>query len=233
MCFVARYGCRKPRTVFADFSTLLSFAVSSTPVMLRQIFWRPDGIFVIEPTLFCAPWALVTARLANAKAWVAHPGFRGRGVFRSRFQLRRLRQKVRQRGRRLADAPVRPCLRHLGGNGGKGCRFRHPRRSDLDLSHWVVLAGSGPASVGVPFGRNGVRGPIARLCCTPAAWGRSRGSRRCWKPPGLCRTTTRIVCSCWSAMDRKKKVLFNGPGSLVCEMSSSNDRSPRRISPHC
>ena len=49
---------------------LLSFAVSSVPVMLRQIFWRPDGIFVIEPTLFCAPWALVTARLANAKAWL-------------------------------------------------------------------------------------------------------------------------------------------------------------------
>jgi len=38
--------------------------------MLLQIFWRPDRIFVIEPTLFCAPWALVTARLANARAWL-------------------------------------------------------------------------------------------------------------------------------------------------------------------
>jgi colanic acid biosynthesis glycosyl transferase WcaI len=49
---------------------LLSFAVSSIPVMLRQISWRPDGIYVIEPTLFCAPCALATARLANAKAWL-------------------------------------------------------------------------------------------------------------------------------------------------------------------
>ena len=49
---------------------LLSFAVSSIPVMLRQIFWRPDSIFVIEPTFFCAPCALSTARLANAKAWL-------------------------------------------------------------------------------------------------------------------------------------------------------------------
>lgn len=49
---------------------LLSFAVSSIPVMLRQIFWHPDRIFVIEPTLFCAPCALATARLANAKAWL-------------------------------------------------------------------------------------------------------------------------------------------------------------------
>ena len=49
---------------------LLSFAVSSIPVMVRQIFWCPDRIFVIEPTLFCAPCALVAARLANARAWL-------------------------------------------------------------------------------------------------------------------------------------------------------------------
>ena len=49
---------------------LLSFAVSSLPIMLRQIFWRPDVVFVIEPTLFCAPCALATARLANTKAWL-------------------------------------------------------------------------------------------------------------------------------------------------------------------
>jgi colanic acid biosynthesis glycosyl transferase WcaI len=49
---------------------LLSFAVSSIPVMLRQIAWRPDTVLVVEPTLFCAPVALLTARLANAKAWL-------------------------------------------------------------------------------------------------------------------------------------------------------------------
>jgi colanic acid biosynthesis glycosyl transferase WcaI len=60
---------------------LLSFAVSSIPVMLRQIFWRPDRIFVIEPTLFCAPWALVTARLANAKAWLHIQDFEAEAFF--------------------------------------------------------------------------------------------------------------------------------------------------------
>jgi colanic acid biosynthesis glycosyl transferase WcaI len=49
---------------------LLSFAVSSIPVMLRQIFWRPNVVFVFEPPLFCSPVALLTARLANAKAWL-------------------------------------------------------------------------------------------------------------------------------------------------------------------
>lgn len=60
---------------------LLTFAVSSIPVMVRQIFWRPDRIFVIEPTLFCAPWALVTARLANAKVWLHIQDFEAEAFF--------------------------------------------------------------------------------------------------------------------------------------------------------
>ena len=60
---------------------LLSFAGSSIPVMLGQIFWRPDRVFVIEPTLFCAPCALVTARLANAKAWLHIQDFEAEAFF--------------------------------------------------------------------------------------------------------------------------------------------------------
>src|SRR5690348_9968844 len=32
---------------------LLSFALSSCPIMLWQTTWRPDLVFVVEPTLFC------------------------------------------------------------------------------------------------------------------------------------------------------------------------------------
>lgn len=49
---------------------LASFAASSAPVMLAQIAWRPDLVFVVEPTLFCAPVALLTARLSGARAWL-------------------------------------------------------------------------------------------------------------------------------------------------------------------
>lgn len=49
---------------------LASFALSSLPVMLRQIFWRPDVVWVVEPALFCAPCACVVARLSGAKAWL-------------------------------------------------------------------------------------------------------------------------------------------------------------------
>jgi len=47
---------------------LASFAFSSFPIMLWQIFWRPNIILTIEPPLFAAPVALVAARISGAKA---------------------------------------------------------------------------------------------------------------------------------------------------------------------
>lgn len=49
---------------------LASFALSSLPVMLGQAAWRPDLVWVVEPPLFCAPAALLVARLSGAKAWL-------------------------------------------------------------------------------------------------------------------------------------------------------------------
>lgn len=47
---------------------LASFALSSFPIMLWQILWRPNIILTIEPPLFTAPVALVAARISGAKA---------------------------------------------------------------------------------------------------------------------------------------------------------------------
>jgi colanic acid biosynthesis glycosyl transferase WcaI len=49
---------------------LASFAISSLPILVRQIFWRPEVVLVIEPPLFCAPMAWMCARLSGAKAWL-------------------------------------------------------------------------------------------------------------------------------------------------------------------
>ncbi len=49
---------------------LASFALSSFPVMLRQAFWRPDVVLVVEPPIFCAPTALAISRLCRAKSWL-------------------------------------------------------------------------------------------------------------------------------------------------------------------
>jgi colanic acid biosynthesis glycosyl transferase WcaI len=49
---------------------LMSFAVSSFPVMLRQLFWRPDLVITVAPAFLCAPAGLLIARLAGAQSWL-------------------------------------------------------------------------------------------------------------------------------------------------------------------
>lgn len=49
---------------------LLSFAITSLPVVLRQSFWRPDVVWVCAPAFACTPGALLAARLSGAPAWL-------------------------------------------------------------------------------------------------------------------------------------------------------------------
>ena len=49
---------------------LVSFMLGSLPVMLRQIFWKPEVVFTIEPTFFCAPLALLVAKATGAASWL-------------------------------------------------------------------------------------------------------------------------------------------------------------------
>lgn len=49
---------------------LLTFAITSFPVMLRQIGWRPDVVFTVAPAFVCAPTGWLTARLSGATAWL-------------------------------------------------------------------------------------------------------------------------------------------------------------------
>jgi colanic acid biosynthesis glycosyl transferase WcaI len=49
---------------------LLSFAITSLPVALWQVLWRPDLVVCVAPALVCAPAGLLTARLSRAKAWL-------------------------------------------------------------------------------------------------------------------------------------------------------------------
>ncbi len=57
-------------TGFKRLLHLASFAVSSLPVLLTQVFWRPQAVFCVAPTLFCAPAAWLAARLCGAKVWL-------------------------------------------------------------------------------------------------------------------------------------------------------------------
>jgi colanic acid biosynthesis glycosyl transferase WcaI len=49
---------------------LLSFTLSSLPVMLGQILWRPDVVVTVEPAFFCTFNTLLTAKLTSAARWL-------------------------------------------------------------------------------------------------------------------------------------------------------------------
>ena len=49
---------------------LLTFAISSLPVMLWQVLWRPNVVMTIAPAIVCAPTGWLVARLCGGKAWL-------------------------------------------------------------------------------------------------------------------------------------------------------------------
>jgi colanic acid biosynthesis glycosyl transferase WcaI len=49
---------------------LLSFALLSIPVLVCQVFWRPDVVMTVAPGLVCAPAGWLTARVCGAQAWL-------------------------------------------------------------------------------------------------------------------------------------------------------------------
>ena len=49
---------------------LLTFALTSFPILLGQCFWKPNLILCIAPTILNAPFALFAARLCRANVWL-------------------------------------------------------------------------------------------------------------------------------------------------------------------
>jgi colanic acid biosynthesis glycosyl transferase WcaI len=49
---------------------LASFALTSMPLMLRQVAWKPDLVVTVAPAFVCAPMGHLTARLSQAKSWL-------------------------------------------------------------------------------------------------------------------------------------------------------------------
>lgn len=72
---------------------LLTFALSSLPVMLFQVFWRPNVVMTVAPAFVCAPAGWLTARLCGARAWLHIQDFEVDVA----FQMGLLKSKALQR----------------------------------------------------------------------------------------------------------------------------------------
>lgn len=75
---------------------LLSFAVSSCPIMLANSLWRPDIIITIEPPVAISPASLVTAKLCGAKSWIHIQDFEVDAAFNLGIVPFRFRKYVEQ-----------------------------------------------------------------------------------------------------------------------------------------
>jgi colanic acid biosynthesis glycosyl transferase WcaI len=85
----------------------LSVALSSAPLALLQIFWRPDVILVVVPPLFCSPVALLAARLSGARSWLHVQDFEVSAAFETGLlrlpALRRLASWIERKLMRRFD----------------------------------------------------------------------------------------------------------------------------------
>jgi colanic acid biosynthesis glycosyl transferase WcaI len=73
---------------------LVSFALTSFPVALRQIFWRPDLVIAVAPAFVCAPAALLVARLSGAQVWLHLQDFEVDLAFRMKLLRGALLQRL-------------------------------------------------------------------------------------------------------------------------------------------
>ena len=73
---------------------LVSFALTSFPVALRQVFWRPDLVICVAPAFVCAPAALLVARLSAAQVWLHLQDFEVDIAFRMKLLRGALLQRV-------------------------------------------------------------------------------------------------------------------------------------------
>ena len=73
---------------------LLSFAIASFPIMIRQVFWRPDLVVSVAPAFVCAPIALLTASLCGARKWLHLQDFEVDLAFQMSFLKGRILQSA-------------------------------------------------------------------------------------------------------------------------------------------
>lgn len=58
------------QTGFKRILHLTSFALSSAPIVLAQISWRPDFVITIIPTFVQVPVAWITSKVAGSTSWL-------------------------------------------------------------------------------------------------------------------------------------------------------------------
>ena len=179
---------------------LLSFAISSFPVMLRQVFWRPDLVITVAPAFLCAPTGLIIARLTGAQSWLHLQDFEVDLAFRMGLLkgnvLRRMVLRMERGLLRRFDCVSSISQPHGRATVEEGSApGAHALLSQLV---WTSLTSSRPRSL--PRIARSLASPrTPRWSCSPVPWGASKVS---WSSPRWrsCWPRARTSCSSFAAM---------------------------------
>lgn len=133
---------------FARVLHLLTFALTSFPVMLRQVLWRPDLVVTVAPAFLCTPAGLLVARLSGARRWLHLQDFEVDLAFRMNLLrgklLRRLVLRMERWMLRRFDMVSTISSRMLERLITKGVDVRRARY----LPNWVDISRIKPAASG-------------------------------------------------------------------------------------
>jgi colanic acid biosynthesis glycosyl transferase WcaI len=110
---------------------LTSFAITSFPIMMRHVFWRPDVVLTVAPAFVCAPAGWLTAKLSGARAWLHLQDFEvdvafNMGLMKGRFLQRAISRLERWLLRRFDSVSTisRPMVKRLIAKGVPASRVR-------------------------------------------------------------------------------------------------------------
>ncbi|CAB3933599.1 glycosyltransferase WbuB [Achromobacter insolitus] len=137
---------------------LASFALSSLPTLLRAAAGRPDIILVVEPALFCAPAAWLTARLCGASAWLHIQDYEVDAAFELgllkgaglRALVRRAERWLMRRFDRVSTISNRMLDLALAKGVEPGCAVLLPNWIDVDAIAPQGGSGRYRAELGIP-----------------------------------------------------------------------------------
>lgn len=96
---VPLYVPKKPTTL-TRIIHLVSYFFTSLPIAFKQIFWKPDVVIFVQPTLFAFVGAFLLSKLSGAKSIMHIQDFEvdamlGLGMIKQGFFINRLKQSER------------------------------------------------------------------------------------------------------------------------------------------
>lgn len=142
---------------------LMSFAVSSLPVLIGQMFWRPDLCLVVEPPIVVSPMALLLTKLFRVKSWLHVQDFEVDAAFElgllpNRGVLKRAvgrLESAMMRSFGIVSSISEPMLRKLRDKKVPPSRIRYfPNWVDLQAVRPLAEGATGTLRAGIGCGED-------------------------------------------------------------------------------